>query len=853
MTDRLFQSVLLIISISAITTVENDTETRFTRNNTEIKDLTEEEHDNQGVNKTDDFSYYSSDEYPYRICSMSKSTDILRFDKDFDCGHYNPKAEQEEGILIVYKENIVAHTFPVRTYKKEVTSQDSYNTAGYSVQLYGKSIAEYPLPFSELDQINTKGTCKSTASFKRTYNRWYGKQTTTWKAFHKDTSEYDMELMPLEYESPTTRRYVTVKDPYLEYGSLWTYYTSTSVNCIVTDTEAKSKYPFEFFALATGETIECSPFFDFIDPGAANKICNEELNYFRIFYNYKMLSAFGKPDAEMHTYDKVAVLQKGNTVFTWEIKNENTTICLLKLWTTVKHAIRSKTSHSMHFMAKELTSSFVVNTKQINITDVRETCALDDVDDIIRRIYESDYNETHYMNKSKEIYRSTGDLILVWQPLTKKTLYDLQEHIRTRRDTLGLNTKRDITYAQVQFLYDSMKDSINTALRQLSESWCEDQKRTIGMLYELSKINPSGIVSMIYGQPVTAKFMGDVFSVSKCSLVDQESVKLLKDMKVYKDGLHLDNQCYIRPVVTYTLPNSTAIQYGQLGMDNEILIGNYRMETCESPNTRIFIAGRTAHIFQDYVYKNSTNITNIQTLDAFIGLHLTPLENIDFQLVELYTRDELSRSNVVDLTALLREYNNVKASLYIMRHATHTPPASVFWQNLFSGLGEVGKAVGKLIGIAADVITDVVGGIVSFIKNPFGSTLLIIGIVIVVIIVLYLFLKFRTVMTNPIQQMFQHVVPPPPNKTSSSQFRGFKKLRSVFTSQDDEDDAEDDISNEDIEGTEYTEDDAIKMIKALNKLEIKRKKKEEEKKQKKPSIFEKLIYKGYTTIPNDDQ
>ena len=138
------------------------------------------------------------------------------------------------------------------------------------------------MPIEEVHMVNTEARCLSSISVKRSEEEEY-------VAYHKD--EYvnkTLDLIPLNFKSDTVRRYITTKEPFLRNGPLWFYSTSTSINCIVTDCIAKTKYPFDFFALSTGETVEGSPFYN----GINSKTFNEPTEKILFRNNYTMLKTF---------------------------------------------------------------------------------------------------------------------------------------------------------------------------------------------------------------------------------------------------------------------------------------------------------------------------------------------------------------------------------------------------------------------------------------------------------------------------------------------------------------------------------------------------------------------------------
>ena len=788
---------------------------------------------------------------PFRICSIATGTDLVRFDREVSCASYGSNIKTTEGILIIYKTKIEAHTFSVRTFKKELTFQTTYRDVG-TVYFLDRTVTTLPMPIEEVHMVNTEARCLSSISVKRSEEEEY-------VAYHKD--EYvnkTLDLIPLNFKSDTVRRYITTKEPFLRNGPLWFYSTSTSINCIVTDCIAKTKYPFDFFALSTGETVEGSPFYN----GINSKTFNEPTEKILFRNNYTMLKTFDDGSkGNFVTLTKMAFLEKGNTIFSWEVQNEESSICLLKHWMTIPHALRAENANSFHFIAQELTASFVTGKSNYTLSDSKYNCINSNYTSILDEIYQTQYNNSHDKNGSYEIFKTEGDLILIWQPLIQRKLTVLENfsNASRKRRKRELETNKDIVYVQLQYLYDTLKDYINTALGKLAEAWCLDQKRTITVLHELSKISPSGIISAVYGKPMSAKLIGDVLAVSKCIEVNQTSVQLHKSMRLTKDSSYDALRCYSRPLLTYSFANSSKETYlGQLGLDNEILLGNHRTEECEQSNTKIFLSGKFAHIFKDYTYVNSSLITEIEALDAFVDLNIDPLENADFTLLELYTKDELSKANVFDLETILREYNSYKSALHHIetKIATVTPTYIGGIDTFFKGLGALGLGLGAVLGVTAGALGDVVNGVFSFLKNPFGGALTILLTLGVIGLVIFLFLRHKRLAQTPIDIFFPYT-----SKSTNSVLQATQSVQAqvkepldssppyLKTNKDTEPQG-DDITHT----NEYSQVEALKMLKAIKLLDESYKKAEiaEAKKSQRPSLLERIQYRGYQKLSTEE-
>ncbi|AAK57104.1 T55 [Tupaiid betaherpesvirus 1] len=719
------------------------------------------------VTGTEWVSNLTSERYPYRICSMSQGTDIVRFARTITCAPYDAKSVSTEGIMLIYKANIVPYTFDVFTYQKELFFQRSYAYI-YTTYLLGNSREHVALPLWEVDAANIWNYCYSS------YVRTIG--TEQYVSYHQDSYRNEtMWLIPEEYQSGNTRRYVTVKDQYHVYGSTWLYKETCSMNCIVTQTKAKSKYPYDYFALSSGLVVEASPFYDTVN----GHTFHENRRKFHVREQYRMLERFGAVNAPVRVVPKMAFLERPDIVLAWEIKEPKNVTCHLALWETVNRAIRTEHATSFHFVSRGLTATFV--TAKANETlynNSRYDCIRDSANRTIDRVFREEYDGKYELDGDPVIFTTNGGLTVVWQGLRQKALAALSalagipgangttNHSRHRRDTAAIAAREhasDLTYAQLQFAYDTIRDYVNQAIGHIAEAWCLEQRRTGEMLHELSKINPSSMLTAIYDRPIAARLAGDVIALAKCVEVDQDTVQVQRDMRKFEtsvDGTEEQGQfCYSRPVVLFRFVNSSETQYGQLGEDNEILLGTFRTEACQLPSLKIFVAGKVAYEYRDYLYKRQIDLDSIDVVNTMISLKVEPLENTDFQVLELYSRGELKSANVFDLEDIMREYNAHKLRLrYITSKIVNPiPPFMRGLDDFMSGLGAAGKGLGLVLGAVGGAVASVVGGFVSFFTNPFGSLTLIILVVAVVVIVFLLYQRQRSAVRQPLDFFFPYL------------------------------------------------------------------------------------------------
>ncbi|ACE95569.1 gB [Muromegalovirus C4A] len=733
------------------------------------------------VNETEDMVSVDIDKYPYRVC-MAVSTDLVRFGKSIDCINHTPKTPVQEGIMVVYKENIVAYTFEVITYHKDAIFQRSYadTTTNYFL---GTSVTKMAFPIWELDEVNRNNRCYSAAS--RILNG------EVYVAYHEDSyRNYTMVLVEDDYRSKNSKRYVTTKSRYHKGAWTWRYTESCNMNCVVVVTKARSNTPYEFFVLSSGEVVEISPFYN----GENSEPFEEDTRNFWIRKNYTMKTYFGELAAPKKVVPLMAFLERDDMTIGWEILPKKNVTCEWKKWQTVSRAIRTDTNTSYHFVSKSLTATFVASKSQVDYnatTPGRDyntfSCVYEEFVAEVDRVFEEEYNETHVKEGKLEMYRTTGGLIVLWQALKPKSLKNLEEFAalnnisvatasppvtsaslenatsaaapaaRRKRSLNNIDdVVTDITYAQLQFTYDVLRDYINEALRNIMDAWCRDQKRTAEMLKELSKINPTNILSAVYERPVTAKLAGDVIAMSECVQVDQKSVKVLKDMRIFQDGKVVN--CYSRPLVVFQFVNSTKLESGQLGENNEIMLGTFRTENCDTNSRKIFVVGTVGYEYRDYRFRNVTSLEHIQLVDTLIGLDIEPLENTDFKVLELYSKGELRASNVFSLDEIMREYNSQKQHIRTLSAKVNdnTPSYLLGLDTFMQGLGVAGKGIGVAIGAVGGAVSSVVNAVTGFLTNPFGGFTTILLVIGVLAVVYLIFTRQRSAAARPVEYFFPY-------------------------------------------------------------------------------------------------
>ncbi|AEV80602.1 envelope glycoprotein B [Cercopithecine betaherpesvirus 5] len=761
--------------------------------------------------------------FPYRVCSMAQGTDLLRFEQNIECESFKPTKEDfDEGIMVVYKRNIKPYTFKVTVYQKILTQRQSYSYI-YVNYMLGQTVEHLAVPLWEVHYINRLNRCYN--SVKRTMS---GKVYDT---YHKDSFVNETMLLLEDYSNTHTSRFVTVKELWHKAGSTWLYTTSSNVNCMVTVTTARSKYPYDFFVTSGGEWVDISPFYN----GSNKKHFGENQDKFHIYKNYSMVEYYGRENVPEKTHRLMAFFQRSDSLMSWDIEDESNSTCQFTFWEQSERTIRSEAEDTYHFTSGSMTATFLSRKTPVNDSDPALECIKDEAERKLQEIFNTTYNSTYVQSGNVTVYETTGGLIVFWLPVQERAIWEMKQladgytnltnatssrqkrSVENTSELLNSDVIHNVVYAQLQFTYDTLRNYINRALRQIAEAWCKDQRRTQEVLKELSKINPTAMLSAIYDKPVAARYAGDVISLAKCVEVNQTTVQVMRDMHI--KGKEKKNLCYSRPVVLFRFYNSSHVQYGQLGEHNEILLGRHRTEVCETPSMKIFIAGNTSYEYVDYVYKREIPLDTIPIINTMISLDIDPLENTDFKALELYSEDELRASNVFNLEEIMQEFNNYKQRVVHMEGKVFNdvPPYLKGLDDLMSGLGSAGKALGVAIGAVGGAVASIVDGIVGFIKNPFGSLTMILFLLAVLGVIYLIYTRQQHMYQNPVQHLFPYVAPttlpvketPPPPSYEESVYSSIKEKPSASS-------------------TKFSAEDAYEMLLALQRLDEEKRKKDKD-------------------------
>ncbi|QDQ69215.1 envelope glycoprotein B [Colobine gammaherpesvirus 1] len=713
----------------------------------------------------------SRDFYQYRVCSAAVTGELFRFNLDQTCPDTKGKPHHE-GILLVYKKNIVPHMFKVRRYRKTATSVTVYRGFTESA-ITNKFDMPRSVPLYEINHMDSTYQCFS--GMKVMVN---GVENTF---TDRDSVNKTVFLQPVEGLTDNIQRYFSQPVIYSEPG--WfpgIYRVRTTVNCEIVDMTARSTEPYNYFVTALGDTVEVSPFCHNDSSCSTTPKTSNELTV-RVVANHTVVN-YADRGTRPTPRDRIFV-DSGTYTVSWVAQDKATAVCQLARWKTFLHSIRTTHESSYHFVANEITATFTAPLTEVDNFSNTYSCLTSDINSTLEAAIEK-LNTTHLPEGPVQYFHTEGGLFLVWQPMNHKNLSYAEQEVyfeagnlsHTARTTAASPTSRsrqrrnaanpivpgvqDFTStAQLQFAYDRLRDSINHVLEELSRAWCREQVRDNLMWYELSKINPTSVMTAIYGRPVSARFVGDAISVTECIVVDQTSVSIHKSLHDRSSGL-----CYSRPQVTFKFLNSSTLFTGQLGTRGEIILSENHVEACRETCEHYFITSNETLVYKDYLYVGTINTTDITTLNTFLALNLTFIENIDFKAIELYgSAEKRLASNAFDLETMFREYNYYTQRLTSLRNDFDSSldlNRDRFvrdMSDLVADLGGIGKTV---VNVASTVVTffgSIVTGFINFIKNPFGGVLIIVILVGIILIIFMLNRRTNAMAQAPVKMIYPEI------------------------------------------------------------------------------------------------
>nr|AFM85233.1 glycoprotein B [Myotis ricketti herpesvirus 1] len=744
---------------------------------------TQSPHTKKNENNSVQPSLEMSNSFPFRICGAPSTGHLFRFPLEHTCPITEDK-EHKEGILLIFKRNIIPHIFKVRKYRKTVTSTTVYS-GFFDSSITNQYTNSFSVPQHEIHHMDTTYQCFSAVEViingeKNVYT-------------DRDDVNNTVFLQPVDGLTENIRRYSSQPKLYTVPG--WfpgIYRTRTTVSCEIVDMVASATDPFHYFFTSMGDTVEMSPFWSGPESsGQQTEVMKEKLSSVSVLQNYTLIS-YGKM-GQPHTPETRIFVDKNQYTLSWKHEPRKKAHCPLVFWKGYTQGIQTTHEKTHHFVANEETASFTTSKTQHTEFQTKFSCLMSEINKTLEEKL-AKLNATHTKLGDVEFYSTNGGLYIVWQPVIPLSLLNAKmaadgvskptppsittpkHNARQRRNVEEISStpspvvnsgvgeditdaEKTVIAAQIQFAYDKLRTSINNILEDLTRTWCRDQHRASMMWYELSKISPTSVMTSLYGKPVAAKWLGDVISVSDCITVDQSSVFIHKSLRVHGST----TTCYSRPLVTFKFINGTTVFRGQLGTRNEIMLTTSLIENCLDNTEYYFQAGNQTHIYKNYLHSETISSDKIPTLETIIALNLSFIENIDFKTIELYSKDEKRLANVFDIETMFRQYNYYTQRISGLRrdldNTIENNRDSVIrtFGSLVEDLGVVGKTIVNTVSSVVTFFGAIVTGFISFIKNPFGGMFMIILIVGAIVLIFLLSKKTKQMYEAPVKMFYPNI------------------------------------------------------------------------------------------------
>ncbi|AVW80565.1 envelope glycoprotein B [Felid alphaherpesvirus 1] len=724
----------------------------------------------------------------FYMCPPPSGSTVVRLEPPRACPDYKLGKNFTEGIAVIFKENIAPYKFKANIYYKNIIMTTVWSGSSYAVTT-NRYTDRVPVKVQEItDLIDRRGMCLSKADYVRNNYQF--------TAFDRDEDPRELPLKPSKFNTPESRGWHTTNETYTKIGAAGFHHSGTSVNCIVEEVDARSVYPYDSFAISTGDVIHMSPFFGLRD-GAHVEHTSYSSDRFQQIEGYYPIDL----DTRLQLGAPVSrnFLETPHVTVAWNWTPKSGRVCTLAKWREIDEMLRDEYQGSYRFTAKTISATFISNTSQFEINRIRlGDCATKEAAEAIDRIYKSKYSKTHIQTGTLETYLARGGFLIAFRPMISNELAKLyinelarsnrtvdlsallnpsgetvqrtrrsvpsNQHHRSRRSTIEggietvnnaslLKTTSSVEFAMLQFAYDYIQAHVNEMLSRIATAWCTLQNREHVLWTETLKLNPGGVVSMALERRVSARLLGDAVAVTQCVNISSGHVYIQNSMRLTGSS----TTCYSRPLVSFRALNDSEYIEGQLGENNELLVERKLIEPCTVNNKRYFKFGADYVYFEDYAYVRKVPLSEIELISAYVDLNLTLLEDREFLPLEVYTRAELEDTGLLDYSEIQRRNQLHALKFYDIDSIVRVDNNLVIMRgmaNFFQGLGDVGAGFGKVVLGAASAVISTVSGVSSFLNNPFGA--LAVGLLILAGIVAA-FLAYRYISrlrANPMKALY---------------------------------------------------------------------------------------------------
>ncbi|QPI70143.1 envelope glycoprotein B [Equid herpesvirus 6] len=744
-------------------------------------------------------------------CPPPTGSTVVRLEPPRACPKFNLGRNFTEGIAVIFKENIAPYKFRGMVYYKEVVVSKLWK--GWShTSVTDRYRDRVPVSVEEIiNIIDDHGNCSSKAEYLRD-NRLH-------HAYHKDKDEQEIILFPSKLATPGSRAWQTTNQTHSYMGGVWFFhYTSTSVNCIVEEVDARSVYPYDSFAISTGDVIYASPFYGLRD-GAHLEHISYAPERFRQVEGYRgrnLDSGLAAATPVTRNFVKTPHVTVG-----WNWTPKKPEVCTLTKWREADEILRDEVGGSYRFTIRALSTTFISNRTQFDLKKVPLSgCVTTEAEKAISEIYARKYESTHVFSGPMETYLARGGFVIAFRPMLSNELarlylnelvrsnrtYSPKEILqnpnggssgggeRTRRSLLSVEEPAPAAPADGEHRLHRLKrraaevaeqngDAGKDAQLELIKTTSSVEFAMLQFAYDHIQAHVNEMLSRIATAWCTLQNKERVLwnemvkinpsAIASSSLNERVPARVLGDVIAITQCVKIEGEvflqnsmragdghtCFSRPPVTFAILKNTTggTIEGQLGEDNELLIERKLVEPCALNHRRYFKFGSDYVYYENYTYVRNVPLTEIEIISTYVDLNLTLLEDREFLPLEVYTRAELEDTGLMDYSEIQRRNQLHALKFYDIDSVITVDTDTLIMEglaNFFQGLGKAGQAIGKLVIGAAGAVVSTVSGIVSFIKNPFGA--LAVGLLVIAGLVAAFF-AYRYMLqlrANPIKALY---------------------------------------------------------------------------------------------------
>ncbi|AUN34158.1 membrane glycoprotein B [Equid alphaherpesvirus 1] len=705
----------------------------------------------------------------FYTCPPPTGSTVVRIEPPRTCPKFDLGRNFTEGIAVIFKENIAPYKFRANVYYKDIVVTRVWK--GYShTSLSDRYNDRVPVSVEEIfGLIDSKGKCSSKAEYLR--------DNIMHHAYHDDEDEVELDLVPSKFATPGARAWQTTNDTTSYVGWMpWRHYTSTSVNCIVEEVEARSVYPYDSFALSTGDIVYASPFYGL---RAAARI--EHNSYaqerFRQVEGYRPRDLDSKLQAE-EPVTKNFITTPHVTV-SWNWTEKKVEACTLTKWKEVDELVRDEFRGSYRFTIRSISSTFISNTTQFKLESAPLTeCVSKEAKEAIDSIYKKQYESTHVFSGDVEYYLARGGFLIAFRPMLSNELarlylnelvrsnrtYDLKNLLNPNANNNNNTTRRRRSLLSVpepqptqdgvhreQILHRLHKraveatagtDSSNVTAKQLEliKTTSSIEFAMLQFAYDHIQSHVNKMLSRIATAWCTLQnkertLWNEMVKINPSAIVsatldERVAARVLGDVIAIthcakiEGNVYLQNSmrsmdsntCYSRPPVTFTITknaNNRGSIEGQLGEENEIFTERKLIEPCALNQKRYFKFGKEYVYYENYTFVRKVPPTEIEVISTYVELNLTLLEDREFLPLEVYTRAELEDTGLLDYSEIQRRNQLHALRFYDIDSVVNVDNTAVIMQGIASFFKGLGK-VGEAVGT---LVLGAAGAVVSTVSG----------------------------------------------------------------------------------------------------------------------------------------